>query len=226
MNPPDSYKDLELDSAVLHKLALIEATLAASPSGLVNQSPPTQIPITQIYLNLLPRHPAYLPQEITSYPQEVQYQGWRSSGKANCKQRVRKRKVGVLDEGGDEEHVVGTHQRPRPTKHGRGQSTCPQSHSRPPPKVLRLCSVEYTGKPVATSKTAMSAEDVFKWEEVPEQELKEKCSRESRRLKGHDKTKGGKQVNAEVNLGNREQCKNELQDREDVAGEKDSNPDM
>jgi hypothetical protein len=69
----------------------------------------------------------------------------------------------------------------------------------------RLCSVEYTGKPVATSKTAMSAEDVFKWEEVPEQELKEKCSRESRRLKGHDKTKGGKQVNAEVNLGNREQ---------------------
>jgi hypothetical protein len=44
--------------------------------------------------------------------------------------------VGVLDEGGDEEHV-GSHQRPRPSKCGRGQRTHTQSHNRPSPKVLQ-----------------------------------------------------------------------------------------
>jgi hypothetical protein len=39
MSPPDNYDNLELDSAVLHELALIEATLATSKSGPVDQSP-------------------------------------------------------------------------------------------------------------------------------------------------------------------------------------------
>ncbi|KAN0127819.1 hypothetical protein V8E53_014375 [Lactarius tabidus] len=71
MNSLDSYEDLELDSAVLHELALIEATLlAASPSGLVDQSPS----------NPDADHPDAdhdLPREIASYPREVQYQGQR-----------------------------------------------------------------------------------------------------------------------------------------------------
>jgi hypothetical protein len=62
----------------------------------------------------------------------------RTSGKSNCKQRVRKRKAAVLDEGRDGEPVVSTHQsRPRPSKRSRGQSTRPQSRNRPPSKVLR-----------------------------------------------------------------------------------------
>jgi hypothetical protein len=60
-----------------------------------------------------------------------------TSGKFNCNRGVGKRKARVLDGGGDEERVVGAHQRPGLRKRRRCQSTHPQSRNRHPPNVLR-----------------------------------------------------------------------------------------
>ena len=65
----------------------------------------------------------------------------------DCKERVKKRKAGVLDEGGVEECVVGTHRRPRRNKRGRGQSIRPQSRTRPPPKRSRRVATTGTRGP-------------------------------------------------------------------------------
>jgi hypothetical protein len=191
MSSPDSYDDLELDPTVLHKLDLIEATLAASTSAPVDQSPSklshpdSDLPDADPILDAAEEKPPIptptpgLPSSKTpgcespsfktsshtlidcqaalchddifpgsSLPEVPTPSGARqhsidlemdhtTSGKSKCKRRVGKRKARVLDEGGDEEHGVGTHQRPRLRKRGRRQSTHPQSRNRPPPNVLR-----------------------------------------------------------------------------------------